>query len=40
MLGQLIALLLSEGLTADIEKAASDSEARAVMYEKYGIHKT
>ena len=39
MLGQLVALLLSKGLIADVEKAASDHEARAVMYEKYGICK-
>ena len=37
MLGQLIALLLSKGLTADAEKAASNREARIAMYKKYGF---
>ena len=36
-LGSLIQLLLSKGLTADIQKAVSDKNAREELYLKYGI---
>ena len=36
-LGSLIQLLLSKGLTSDIQKAVSDKNAREELYLKYGI---